>query len=150
MAIQKQEHVGSIWFTWIYISDTHSELLITDYQISEQEAYAFQQAYVEQHQYDDVQPITLDIYADKELLKDIILYIKNKQPSWTQWLAYLAKLRWDDAYMLRFWLAKLALILAERNEIEITDFSELQVLSKLKTYIKDQPLRKLNRLLFGE
>ena len=93
MAIQKQEHVGSIWFTWIYISDTHSELLITDYQISEQEANAFQQAYVEQHQYDDVQPITLDIYADKELLKDIILYIKNKQPSWTQWLAYLAKLR---------------------------------------------------------
>jgi hypothetical protein len=37
MAIQKQEHNGSIWVTWVYISDTHSELLITDYQISEPE-----------------------------------------------------------------------------------------------------------------
>ena len=150
MAIHKQEYVGSFWFTWVYISDTHSELLITTYQISEEEASAYQQAYLEQHQYDDVQPITLDLYADKELLKDMVLYIKNNQPTWTQWLKYLAKLRWDDVYMLRFYLAKLALILAERNEIEISDFSELQVLSKLKTYIKDQPLRKLNRLLFGE
>ena len=150
MAIQKQEHVGSIWFTWIYISDTHSELLITDYQISEAEAYAFQQAYLEQHQYDDAQPATVDVYADKEVLQDAALYIKNNNPNMTQWNTYLSTLNWYDAYMVRFWLAKLALILAERNEIEITDFSELQVLSKLKTYIKDQPLRKLNRLLFGE
>jgi hypothetical protein len=150
MAIQKQEHVSSIWFTWVYINETHSEMLITNHKVSEEEASAYQQAYLEQHQYDDVQPVTLDLYADKELLKDMVLYIKNNQPTWTQWLKYLAKLRWDDVYMLRFWLAKLALILAERNEIEITDFSELQVLSKLKTYIKDQPLRKLNRLLFGE
>jgi len=150
MAIHKQEYVGSFWFTWVYISDVHSEMLITNHKVSEEEASAYQQAYLEQHQYDDVQPVTLDLYADKELLKDMVLYIKNNQPTWTQWLKYLAKLRWDDVYMLRFYLAKLALILAERNEIEISDFSELQVLSKLKNYIKDQPLRKLNRLLFGE
>lgn len=150
MAIQKQEQAGNVWFTWVYINDTHSEMFITNHKVSEEEASAYQQAYLEQHQYDDVQPITLDLYADKELLKDVVLYIKNNQPTWTQWLKYLATLRWDDVYMLRFWLAKLALILAERNEIEITDFSELQVLSKLKTYINNQPLRKLNKLLFGE
>lgn len=150
MVIQKQERVGNVWFTWVYINETHSEMLITNHKVSEEEASAYQQAYLEQHQYDDVQPVTLDLYADKELLKDMVLYIKNNQPTWTQWLKYLAKLRWDDVYMLRFWVAKLALILAERHEINITDFTETKVLAALKTYIINQPLRKLNRLLFGE
>jgi len=150
MAIQKQEHVGSIWFTWIYISDMHSELLITDYQITEQEAYAFQQAYLEQHRYDDTQSAIVDPYADKEVLRSAALYIKNNNPNMTQWNAYLSGLNWYDAYMVRFWVAKLALILAERHEINITDFTETKVLAALKTYIINQPLRKLNRLLFGE
>ena len=92
MAIQKQEHVGSIWFTWVYISDTHSELLITDYQISEEEAYAFQQAYLEQHQYDDTRPAIVDPYADKEVLRSAALYIKNNNPNMTQWNTYLSTL----------------------------------------------------------
>ena len=150
MAIQKQEHVGSFWFTWVYISDVHSEMLITNHQVSEAEAYAYQQAYLDQHQYDDVPPATIDLYADKEVLRDAALYIKNNNPNMTQWNTYLSGLNWYDAYMVRFWVAKLALILAERHEIVITDFTEIKVLAALNTYIINQPLRKLNRLLFGE
>jgi len=150
MAIQKQERTGKTWFTWIYISDKHSEMLITDNQVSEEEALAFQQAYYDQHQYDNDNQVEINIYADKQLLKDATLFIKNNNPNLTQWNNYLKTLQWHDAYMVRFWIAQLAFELANRGLIQLADHTEMQVLSQLKAFIVAQPLRRLNRLLFGE
>ena len=150
MVIQRQEHIGSLWFTWIYISDTHSEMLITPHQVTEAEALTYQQAYIEAHQYDDVQQASIGLYENKEILRTVALWIKANDPTLTQWNSYLKTLAWYDAYMIRYWLAQLALKLAERGDIDITDFTETQVLAKLKAFIINQPLRRLNKILFGE
>jgi len=150
MVIQRQEHIGNIWFTWIYISDTHSEMLITSYQISEAEALAFQQAYYEQHQFDADNQAEVNIYNSKQLLKDAALYIKNNNPNMTQWNNYLKTLQWYDAYMVRFCVAQLAFELANRGLIQLSDHTEAQVLGQLKAFIIAQPLKRLNRILFGE
>lgn len=150
MVIQKQEYIGNTWFTWIYISDTHSEMLITSYKISDAEALAIQQAYYEQHKYDNDTQVEINIYTNKQLLRDAALFIKNNNPNLTQWNNYLKTLQWYDAYMVRFWIAQLAFELANRGLIQLADNTEAQVLSQLKAFIVEQPLKRLNRLLFGE
>ena len=52
--------------------------------------------------------------------------------------------------MVRYFLASLARRLAERGDVELSDFTETQVLAKLKPFIQNTPAKKLAKIVFGE
>jgi len=51
--------------------------LITDYQIKDEEAKSIREKYIQEHLYDDVQKIDVNVYNRKELLKDAISFLQN-------------------------------------------------------------------------
>jgi len=148
--IAQQERSGLRWLTWIRVSDPNTIMLITSHQITEGEAAAIQAKYLEEHEYDDVPQADISIYDWKETLRDAVLWIRANDPTLNQWNGYLKTLTWDDAYMIRWFLASVAKKLAERGEVDLSDYTETQVLAKLKTLIVTYPLRKLAKILFGE
>lgn len=149
-AILKQEHNQQGWFTWIYISDTESLMTITDYQMLEAEALDIQTKHYDIHLYDAFPFEQISLYDFKDTLRNAVEFIKTTNPNLTQWNNYLASLYWYDAVMVRWFLAVLARKLADRAELTLSDYTETEVLSRLKTYIINNPARKLAKIFFGE
>lgn len=149
-AIQKQEQNAQGWFTWVYISDQESLMLITPYQMTESEALEVQTKHYDLHLYDAFPFEQVSLYDYKEILREAITFIKQTNPTLNQWNTYLAGLPWYDAVMVRWFLAVLARKLADRAELSLSDYTETEVLSRLKTYIINNPVRKLAKIFFGE
>lgn len=150
-AITRQEQNAlNRWFTWVGIDAQNSLMLITAAKLSEAEALDIQTRHIAAHALDDVPLATIDIYEYKDTLKAAVTYIKTQNPTLAKWNTYLGTLAWNDAYMVRFVLATLALKLAERAEITLSDFTEAQVLTQMKAFIIATPAAKLAKIVFGE
>lgn len=147
--ISKQElQPSGKWWTWVNYEGFNT-FIYEGLQISEQEAQTLADNYNVLHQYDNTPQVLISIYDNKETIRNAIAYIKTENPNFTQWNNYLATLVWDDALMIRWFLAILAKELANRKDIDLTQWTETEVLSKLKTWIIDTPTRKLEKIIFG-
>lgn len=151
-AIQKQEqNAANRWYTWIKIDAGESLMLITPHKVNEADALEIQARYIDERQYDGTPHAGIDLYENREMLRKTVTYIKNQNPSAAQFTAMLANnATWYEVYRVRYFLAALALKLAERAEVQIDDFSEAQVFAKMKAFIIATPLRRLNKIMFGE
>ena len=137
------------WWTWINYIDFNTFIYVSSYPITENEAIVLKDDYLDVHQYDTISQIIISIYDNAEQIRNAIAFIKINDPNLTQWNAYLASLAWDDALAVRWFFAILAKGLADRKEIDLTVFTEVEVLSKLKTWIINTAVRRLEKILFG-
>ena len=137
------------WWTWISTEGFNTVIVETDTQMTQAAAIAYRISYLEAHLYDAVPQAIVSVYDNTQVLVDAITYIKTNNPTLTQWNAYLAALPWYDAYAVRWFLAMLARELANRNEVTLSDFTETEVLSRLKTWILNAPARRLAKIVFG-
>ena len=149
-AIQQQERSGARWLTWIFISPENSLMLITDNQLTEEQAAQIQTDYITAHQYDDTPKATVDLFDYLDILKAAVTYIKANNPTLAKWNTYLGTLAWYDAALVRFFISVMARKLSERAEINLTATTETEVLAKLKPFIINTPARRLAKIFFGE
>ncbi len=148
--ISKQELQGNgNWWTWINYEGFNTFIVDTSTQISEADAVVLKNKYIDDHLYDTAPQAMINIYDNREILQNAIVFIKANNPNMTQWNAYLATQGWDNAYMIRWFMAMIARELASRNEITLGAYSEAEVLNRLKTWIINAPARRLEKILFG-
>lgn len=146
---RQEEYRPGHWYTWVNTEGYNTVMLDTPYQMTEEQAVAFQADYLDRHLYDNTPQASVSIYDNLEVIRAAVTYIKTANPNLTQWNAYLAVLPWDDALAVRWFLAVLARELAQRAEISLGEFTETEVLSKLKTWIINTPARRLEKILFN-
>lgn len=150
-AITRQEqNAANRWYTWISIDAQNALMFITPAQLTEAEALDIQTRHIAAHALDGVPHAVIDIYEYKDTLKAAMTYIKKQNPTLAKWNTYLGTLAWHEAYMVRFVLATLALKLAERAEITLSDFTETQMLTQMKAFIIATPAARLAKIVFGE
>lgn len=148
-AITKQEQSGSLWHTWVSTEGLNTVMLITSHQVTEAEALAIQTKWLEDHQHDNTPQEVVSVYDYREVIREAVTFIKAQEPSLSQWNAYLGTLAWDDALMMRWFLAMLAKALANRREITLSSYTESQVLAELREFIVNTPVRRLEKIIFG-
>lgn len=67
----------------------------------------------------------------------------------TQYNTYLSGKPWHEAVIIRSFVYKLALKLAEHYGVILTDYTESQVLLKVRNWIVSAEIRTLKRVIFG-
>ena len=106
--------------------------------------------YVEQHEMDSVQQIKIDLMDSIELLKEVVLKIRNTPNlTLTQYNNYLTTQTWYDAATIRYFIYRLALGLASHYDVTLTGYTEAQVLTKVRDWIVNTPLKKIAKVIYG-
>lgn len=106
--------------------------------------------YLVLHQYDSVQQEEISIYDHSELIKEFIQKIKdNPTVTLNQYNTWLGSKLWYEQAILRFFVYKLATKLSERAEVSLTDYTESQVLGKLRDWIVATPIRKIAKVVLN-
>jgi len=150
MVITKQELQSTgKWWTWINYEGLNTFIVDTVSQISEAEAVVLKDKYIDNHLYDDLPQASISIYDNKQVIVDAITFIKTTNPNLSKWNDYLSSLLWQDALAIRYFFAILAQKLSERKEVDLSNYTETEVLSKLKTFFIDTPARRLEKIIFG-
>lgn len=148
--ITRQELQGNgIWWTWINYEGYDTFIHESPTQISEEEAIILKDNYIDMHLYDTTYQTSVSVYDNIDVIKSAVTFIKIENPNLSQWNNYLASLVWDDALAVRWFLAILAKELSNRKDLDLTQWTETEVLSKLKAWIIATPARKLGKILFG-
>jgi len=149
--IKRTEKTNNLYQTWVEITPTHTELLWLDHEMTEAEAEAFVDAYLDAHLYDETPYRALVIYDAKEAIEATIAFIKTTTSlTQTKWNNYLATLPFADKYAVQWFIMEMANRLAEIGDFDISGFTELQILAKMKTWLINTPPRRIKKIFYGE
>ena len=149
--IKRIDRIANMWQAWIEISPTHAEVQFYDHEPTEEEAQAFVDNWNEQHLYDDTPTQQLDILDHNEAIENAVVYIKNTANlTLTKWNTYLGTLPFVDKYAIQWFIMAMAYRLAEMGEIDLGDYTELQILARMKTWLTNTPARRIRKIFYGE
>jgi hypothetical protein len=86
----------------------------------------------------------------EELIKNVIIKIRNN-PSLTldQYNTYLSSKPWYEQLVIRVFLYKLVLLLAQKYGVILTNYTESQVLLKVRNWICNANINLLKKVVFG-
>lgn len=148
--ISKQElQNNGKWWTWVLINEFDTFIHISDTPITDDEAGVLVEQYRDIHLYDNVPQSRIDIMDYRDAIYEAVKFIKTTNPNLTQWNNYLSQQIWDNAIAIRWFLAVLTKELANRQDLDLSEWTETEVLSKLKIWIINTPARKIEKVLFG-
>ena len=86
----------------------------------------------------------------KELITEIVLKIKdNPTATLTQFNNFVNQKTWWEQAVIRFFIYKLAMGLAQHYEVALTDYTENTIYKKVRDWIVATNYRKLNKVIFG-
>ena len=106
--------------------------------------------YVEQHEMDSVQQIKIDLLDSIDLLKEVVTKIRNTPTlTLTQYNNYLATLPWYDAATVRYFIYRLAMGLAQHYGVTLANYTETQVMTKVRDWLVETPLKKIAKVVYG-
>ena len=107
-------------------------------------------SYIVAHQYDSVQTVTINLSNHYELIREFVTLIKqNPTVTLTQYNNWLAGKQWHEAAIIRFFVYKLAMGLAEHSEVSITSYTESFILGKVRDWLVDTPAKKIEKVVFN-
>ncbi len=152
MAIeQKYQDMAGKWRVVWSIDASNSIMLKFQHDPSDQEVTDKVNTYLSNNDYiyRSVNKISIVIENFKDVIENAVIFIKTTNPNLTQWNTYLGSLSWYHASVVRWFLFSLATGLATQKEIDLTDFTETQVLGKLKVWIIATPAAKLRKIIWG-
>jgi len=149
--IEKFQDLAGKWRTKCLLTSGAIVMWKFSHEPTTQELEDLEAEYLVLHQYDDVMQVNISLYDHKELITEVLTEIKT-HPSLTlaQWNTYLAGLEWYDASVIRWFVFRLAQGLAERFDIFIADYTEVEVLTKLRDWIVASPQAKIIKAVFGD
>jgi len=91
------------------------------------------------------------ITKHKELITEVVMRLKNNPTTTlTQYNNYLSTKQWYEQAIIRFFVYKVAMGLAEYHGVVLTNYTETQVLQKVRDWIVATPAKKLSKVIFGE
>jgi hypothetical protein len=103
------------------------------------------------HEYDNVYQIPITITEDVELIRDFIQQIKDHPTvTLTQFNTWLSTKQWQEDAQIRVFIFKLAQELANRQEVQLSDYTQAEILGKLRNWIVDAPIKKIAKVIFGD
>ena len=112
---------------------------------------AIEASYTVQHQYDSVNQEIVSIYDHIDLLKDFIAKIKaTPTVTLTQYNTWLATKQWWEAATIRFFVFKLATLLANSKGLTLSNYTETEVLGKLRDWIVAKPSKEIAKVVLGQ
>ena len=148
--IKRVDITNGQWMTWVEITPTHAEILFLNHEPTEAEAEAFVADWLTQHQYDETPPQVLSIYDEKEAIEAAVVFIKTTASlTLTKWNNYLATLSFAKKYAVQWFIFKMAEKLAEMGDFDISGFTELQILARMKTWLINTPARRIRKIFYG-
>ena len=149
--IKRIEQTNNLYQTWVEITPTHAEVLWLDHEMTEAEAQAFVDAYLDAHLYDETPHKQLVIYDAKEAIEAAVVFIKTTASlTLTKWNNYLATLPFADKYAVQWFIMAMANRLAEMGDFDIGGLTELQILGRMKTWLVNTPARRIKKIFYGE
>lgn len=149
--IKRIEKINNLYQTWVEVVPTHCEILWLDHEMTETEAQVFVDAYLDTHLYDNTQHQALSIYDSKDVIENMVVFIKTTESlTLNKWYAYLATLPLADKYAVQWFLIAMANRLAEIGDFDISGFTELQILARMKTWLINTPARRIKKIFYGE
>lgn len=90
------------------------------------------------------------ITAHVELIKEVVTKIKaNPTLTLAQYNNYLSGKPWYEQAIIRFFIYKLAVGLAQSYGVTLTDYTETQILSKVRDWIVATPTNKLAKIILN-
>ena len=148
--IKRVDITNGQWMTWVEITPTHAEVLWFDHEPTEAEAETFVANWFVQHEYDETPHQVLSIYDEKEAIEAAVVFIKTTASlTLTKWNNYLATLPFADKYAVQWFIMAMANRLAEMGDFDISGFTELQILARMKTWLINTPARRIKKIFYG-
>ncbi|HOR79240.1 MAG TPA: hypothetical protein PLG04_10730 [Anaerolineaceae bacterium] len=149
--IKRIDRNGSLYMTWVEITPTHAEVQFYDHEPTEAEAQTFVTNWLDAHLYDDTPTQQLDILDHNEAIENAVVFIRNTANlTLTKWNTYLGTLPFVDKYAIQWFIMAMANRLAEMGEIDLGDYTELQILARMKTWLTNTPARRIRKIFYGE
>ncbi len=149
--IKRIDRNGSLYMTWVEITPTHAEVQLCDHEPTEAEAQTFVTNWLDAHLYDDTPTQQLDILDHNEAIENAVVFIRNTANlTLTKWNTYLGTLPFVDKYAIQWFIMAMANRLAEMGEIDLGDYTELQILARMKTWLTNTPARRIRKIFYGE
>lgn len=149
--IKRIDRNGSLYMTWVEITPTHAEVQLCDHEPTEAEAQTFVTNWLDAHLYDDTPTQQLAILDHKEAIENAIVFIKSTASlTLTKWNNYLATLPFVDKYAIQWFIMAMANRLAEIGDFDISGFTELQILARMKTWFINTPAKRIKKIFYGE
>jgi hypothetical protein len=133
---------------WVTLSNGDTTVWKFDFEPSTALLTQKENEYLLQHQYDSVQEIDIDLYDDSPKFKEFIQAVKDR-PTLTlaQYNTWLGLRPWNEQAVIRYFVYRLATILAQKADITLANLTETQVLSKLRDWIVATPIKKMVKIL---
>jgi len=148
--ILRTEQRGDNYFIWVEVSSTQSTIFEFDHSPTQQEVDDAFAVWQDQHLYDSDRQIKADLRRDEPILVDFVRLVKdNPTVNLTQYNAYLATLSWYEASVIRYFVFHLARGLSDFYGVQISDWSEAQVLLHVRNWLVDAPARLIRKVVFG-
>jgi len=115
-----------------------------------QQLETIEASYIDHHLYDGVQQETISILDHADLIREFISLVKqNPTVTLTQYNTWLSKKEWWESAVIRFFVFKLATALSAKADVVLTDYTESQVMQKLRNWIVATPVRKISKVIFN-
>jgi hypothetical protein len=106
--------------------------------------------YLAEHQYDSIPQEIINIYDHVDLIKGAITQLKaNPALTLTQYNTWLGTKLWNEAAVIRFFVFKLATLLANKKGIVLNNLTETEVLTKLRDWIVATPAKQIAKVVLG-
>lgn len=87
---------------------------------------------------------------EKETILNFVYLVKaNPTVNLTQFNNYLNNQPWNTAHLIKSCIYKIGAKLAERKDVNLTDFTELQIFRKVRDFIVSTPERKLKKIFLN-
>lgn len=117
---------------------------------SDAEAFEKAQRVLDVYLLDKIEPIQWQDTNLSENLYEVVQLIRdNPSVTLNQYNNYLNGLPWYESSGKRYAVFVMAKVLSERKDVELSDFTESEILSKLKTFILNASISQLKRIVYG-
>jgi len=111
---------------------------------------AIEARYLEDHQYDSDRQVEISLYDNIDLMKEVIRLVKERPNlTMTQYETYLATKQWYEACTIRYFVFRLATGLADHYGLTLDNYTEAQVLLKLRNWIVETPIKRIAKIVLG-
>lgn len=150
MTIISKELVGNRWVVVVEITPGNFHTFRFMFEPSTADIQVQVNIWIEATEYDDVYQIELSVIADVQVLKEFVIFIKeHPNIGMTGYNTYLNTLSWTQSSQIRFFVYKLAEGLSSRKDITLDDWTEPQILLRIRNWIVATPGRKIAKIVFG-
>jgi len=148
--IRKDVDLAGKWRARVRLSDGSLVTWKFNHDPSTPELEALEAPHIDLHLYDDVEQEEANVLDHEELIREFVTLLRqNPSTTLTQYNNWLGNKNWGEEAVIRFFVYKLATALADKAEITLSSLTENQVMTKLRDWLVNSPVRKIEKVVFN-